>query len=233
MPDAAQADRIREMFDRIAGRYDHLNTLFSLGRDLAWRRRAAKLAGLRPGETALDLCTGTGKLARELLSYVIPNGRVVGVDFSSAMLARAQRTEPAIEFRYGDALGLPFSDGTMDAVTIAFGLRNLIDPDKALSEIFRVLRRGGRAVVLEFAPPERGWRARLYMTYLTRVIPAVAGLVAPGLRIAYCYLAESVQAFPSPTQVAQQMAAAGFREVEVQRMTFGAVALHVGTRPAG
>src|SRR5947209_12595881 len=141
------------MFDQIAPHYDARNRLFSVNRDRAWRRRAARRTGLRPGQTALDLCTGTGKLAHELVPLVRPGGRVIGIDFSPGMLALARAREPDIEFRQGDVTRLVEADASVDAVPIGFGPRNLVDRDAALREMRRVLRPGGRLVVLEFAPP--------------------------------------------------------------------------------
>jgi demethylmenaquinone methyltransferase/2-methoxy-6-polyprenyl-1,4-benzoquinol methylase len=225
----ARAERIRQMFDQVAAGYDARNRLFSADRDRAWRRRAARRAGLRPGQTALDLCTGTGKLAHELLPFVGPSGRVVGVDFSPAMLELARRREPRVEFRLGDVTQLGEADGSVDAVTIGFGLRNLIDREAALREMFRVLRPGGRLVILEFAPPARGWLMRAYRFYLSQVMPAIAGLRNAGEASAYRYLAETVQAFPQPDVLARQLEGLGFT-VSVERMTFGIVALHVASR---
>jgi demethylmenaquinone methyltransferase/2-methoxy-6-polyprenyl-1,4-benzoquinol methylase len=231
MSEPARTQRIREMFDRIAAGYDRQNTLFSLDRDRAWRRRAAGLAALRPGDFALDLCTGTGKLAAELLAYVRPGGRVVGLDFSTRMLELARRRVPGVEFKLGDVMAMPFADGTVDAVTIAFGLRNLVDREGGLREMRRVLKPGGRLVILEFPTPPRGLAALPYRVYLTRVMPLVAGWLGED-RQAYEYLADTVQAFPSPLELARLMELAGFGEVQVQRMTGGIVALHRGIRPA-
>src|ERR1700730_818108 len=172
----ARAERIRAMFDQIAPRYDTANQLFSLDRDRAWRRRAAQLTRVQPGQTALDLCTGTGKLAHELLPLVRPGGRVIGIDFSPGMLELARRREPDIEFRQGDITRLAEDDASIDAVTIGFGLRNLVDRDAALREMRRVLRPGGRLVVLEFAPPPTGPLMGAYRVYLSPVMPAGARL---------------------------------------------------------
>jgi demethylmenaquinone methyltransferase/2-methoxy-6-polyprenyl-1,4-benzoquinol methylase len=229
MSERARADRIREMFDRIATGYDRQNTLFSLDRDRAWRRRAARLADLRPGSVALDLCTGTGKLAAELLPYVRPGGRVIGLDFSTRMLELARRQVPGVEFQLGDVMTLPFADGTIDAVTIAFGLRNLVDRERGLREMFRVLKPGGRLVILEFPAPPAGPLSLPYRVYLTRVMPGVAGWFGMD-RQAYQYLADTVQGFPSPTELARVLEQIGFRDVQVQRMTGGIVALHRSVR---
>ena len=225
----ARADRIRQMFDQVAARYDARNRLFSADRDRAWRRRAARRAELRLGQTALDLCTGTGKLAHELLPFVGPTGRVVGIDFSPAMLELARQREPDVEFRLGDVTHLSEGNASVDAVTIAFGLRNLVDREAALREMFRVLRPGGRLVILEFAPPPRGVLMPAYRFYLSRVMPAIAGLRNRDEGSAYRYLAETVQAFPEPAELARQLEGLGF-SVSVERMTFGIVALHVAVR---
>jgi demethylmenaquinone methyltransferase / 2-methoxy-6-polyprenyl-1,4-benzoquinol methylase len=225
----ARADRIRQMFDQLAARYDARNRLFSADRDRAWRRRAARRAALHPGQTALDLCTGTGKLAHELLTYVGPSGRVIGIDFSPAMLELARQREPGVEFRLGDVTRLSEDDGSVDAITIAFGLRNLVDRETALREMFRVLRPGGRLVILEFAPPPRSLLMRAYGFYLSRVMPVVVGLRSGNEASAYRYLAETVQAFPPPAELARQLEGLAFT-VSVERMTLGIVALHVAVR---
>ena len=224
----ARAERIRAMFDQIAPRYDTANQLFSLDRDRAWRRRAAQLTRLQPGQTALDLCTGTGKLAHELLPLVRPGGRVIGIDFSRGMLEMARRREPDIEFQQGDITRLAEDDASIDAVTIGFGLRNLVDRDAALREMRRVLRPGGLLVVLEFAPPT-GPLLAAYRFYLGRVMPAVAGLFKADEASAYRYLAETVEGFPQPAVLAGDLEGIGFK-VDVQRMTIGIVAFHVGVR---
>jgi len=218
------------MFDRIASGYDRQNTLFSLDRDRAWRRRAARLAALRPGDFALDLCTGTGKLAAELLPYVRPGGRVTGVDFSNQMLELARRRVPGVDFQLGDANAVPVANNSVDTVTIAFGLRNLLDREAALREMRRVLKPGGRVVILEFPTPPRGMASLPYRLYLTRVMPHIAGWLGMD-RQAYQYLADTVRAFPSPPELARLMEQVGFEDVQVQRMTGGIVALHRGIRP--
>ncbi len=216
------------MFDQIASRYDVRNRMFSLARDGAWRRRAARLTRLRPGETALDLCTGTGKLAHELVPLVRPGGRVIGIDFTPAMLELARTLEPEVDFRLGDVGRLAEADASVDAVTIGFGLRNLIERDAALREMRRVLRPGGRLVVLEFAPPT-GPLLAAYRLYLGRVMPSVARLFSAGEANAYRYLAETVADFPQPAVLARELEGLGF-QVAMERMTLGIVAFHVGVR---
>jgi demethylmenaquinone methyltransferase/2-methoxy-6-polyprenyl-1,4-benzoquinol methylase len=216
------------MFDQVAPRYDVRNRMFSLARDTAWRRRAARLTQLQPGQTALDLCTGTGKLAHELIPLVHPGGRVIGVDFSPGMLQRARGSEPEVEFRQGDVTRLPEADASVDAVTIGFGLRNLVNRDVALREMRRVLRPGGRLVILEFAPPT-GPLLAAYRLYLGRVMPAVARLFSAKESSAYRYLAETVAGFPQPAALARDLEEIGF-QVSIERMTLGIVAFHVAVR---
>lgn len=216
------------MFDQVAPRYDARNRLFSADRDRAWRRRAARWAGLRRGEIALDLCTGTGKLAHELVPFVRPGGRVIGIDFSPAMLERARQLEPDVEFRLGDVGRLSEADASIDGITIGFGLRNLVDRAGALREMHRVLRPGRRLVILEFAPPT-GILMRAYRFYLGRIMPALVGFTSASERDAYRYLAESVQGFPQPAALARELESLGF-SVAVERMTLGIVALHLAVR---
>jgi demethylmenaquinone methyltransferase / 2-methoxy-6-polyprenyl-1,4-benzoquinol methylase len=226
----ARAVQIRRMFDEIAPHYDARNRLFSVDRDRAWRRRAARRAGLRPGQTVLDLCTGTGKLAHELLPLVRPGGRVIGIDFSESMLQLARTLEPDVEFRQGDVSRLSEADTSVDAVTIGFGLRNLVDREGSLREMYRVLRPGARLVILELAPPT-GVLMQGYRFYLDRVMPKIAGLFSRVDGQAYRYLAETVEGFPPPAALAAVLARIGFEPVIVERMTFGIVALHIATRP--
>ena len=225
----ARAEQIRQMFNQIAPGYDARNRLFSFDRDRAWRRRAAERANLHPGETALDLCTGTGKLAHELLPFTRPGGRVVGIDFSEPMLERARKLEPEVEFRLGDVSRLNEPDASIDAITIGFGLRNLVDRELALREMRRVLRPGRRLVILEFAPPPSGPLMRAYRLYLTRVMPAIADRLSGGEHRAYRYLAETVQGFPQPAELTASLARLGFA-VTVEPLTFGIVMLHVAVR---
>jgi len=234
-PGRPEPEAVRGMFGAIARRYDLLNTLASLGEDRRWRRRAAQLTRARPGDRALDVCTGTGLLAGLLARRVGPDGEVVGVDFTEAMLERARGRLPAVRWICADARALPIPTAAVDVATMAFGLRNIDDPVLALRELHRVVRPGGRVVVLEFSRIRWGGLARLSRWYNRRVVAQIARRLAPD-PTAYAYLAASIEAFPPPLVVSGWFRAAGFAEVEVVRMSLGLVALHVARRagePAG
>lgn len=219
------------MFDQIARFYDLLNSVLSGGRDAAWRRAAARLTELRRGDTALDVCTGTGKLAALLRRRVGPEGRVIGVDFSEGMLAMARRRVGDVDFRTGDATRLDgVDDASVDAVTVAFGLRNVVDRAAAVRAAYRVLRSGGRYVILEFANVEAPLFGRLYGWYVTRVLPRIGRALNPRSG-AYSYLPASIAAYPRAAVVSEWLREAGFTDVRVRRMTLGIVTLHVATRP--
>ena len=220
---------VRAMFGGIAGHYDLLNAVLSLGEDRRWRRRAAQLTRVPRGGKALDVCTGTGALARLLWRRVGPSGAVIGVDITEEMLSLAARAVPEVEFRVGDALELPVPDRAFDAVTMAFGLRNIADHERALREVWRVLRPGGRVVILEFSTP-RPFMRPLYRQYSRLVIPRMARLLL-GRTGAYGYLTASISVFPGPNVVAGWLRDAGFERVAYERMTLGIVALHTGRRP--
>lgn len=222
-------DEVRQMFDTIAPRYDLANRLMTAGLDRSWRRHAAASADLAAGERALDLCTGTGDLALELADRVTPSGEVVGLDASPEMLVRARQKADAAGARAvfveGDACDLPFEDDTFDAATVAFGARNLPDLDAGLREMARVVRPGGRVVVLEITTP-RHLRA-FYGVWFDRVVPILGGLVA-GDRAAYSYLPASVRRFPGTQELARRMQAAGLEQVGWRTFAGGIVALHRG-----
>jgi demethylmenaquinone methyltransferase / 2-methoxy-6-polyprenyl-1,4-benzoquinol methylase len=217
------------MFDRIAHRYDVVNTVLSAGTDGAWRRRAARATALAARGSALDVACGSGKLTAELKRIAGPDGRVVGLDFSARMLELARRDHPGIEFIEGDALKLPFDDGSFDASTIAFGLRNLADPVLGLREMLRVVRPGGRAVVLEFVKPPRGPIGGAYRLYLRTVLPAVGGALS-GDRAAYRYLSDTVDAYRTPAQLLEMAVAAGWSAVSYTGLSLGTVGLVSGSR---
>jgi demethylmenaquinone methyltransferase/2-methoxy-6-polyprenyl-1,4-benzoquinol methylase len=215
------------MFDRIARRYDLVNTVLSAGTDGGWRRRAARASGLRAGGSALDVACGSGKLTAELARIAGPPGRVVGLDFSPEMLAIARSRHQGIEFVEGDALNLPYPEGSFDACTIAFGLRNLADPVRGLREMLRVLRPRGRAVVLEFVKPPSGPIGWAYRAYLRALLPAIGGALS-GDRSAYSYLSETVDSYRTPHELRDMAVAAGWRKVAFTGLAAGTVGLVAG-----
>jgi demethylmenaquinone methyltransferase/2-methoxy-6-polyprenyl-1,4-benzoquinol methylase len=225
----------RRMFNGIAGRYDLLNTVMSCGRDRAWRRRAIDTLQPRPGGVYVDAGCGTGALCRELAGRFPPGALTVqGVDFSEAMLAEGSRRlaqtnlAPSITLRQGDALALPLADNSCDGVVSAFVLRNLDDRPAALRDWGRVLRPGGRCVILELAVPEKPL-ARIGYRLCTRLlVPTLAGLLSR--RRAYVYLLDSIQAFPAPAMVCAWFCEAGFTAVQTTPLTFGAVRLYQGIK---
>ncbi len=224
------ARRVREMFARIARRYDLLNHLLSVNADRRWRRRVTeRLHGLvPPGARVLDVACGTADLSIGLFGAA--GARVIGLDFCRPMLELATAKAPQIPFIEGDALRAPFADGSFDAVTIAFGLRNLSSAEEGLKELFRLLKPGGWVAVLEFSRPRFPGFRRIFDFYFNRLLPRVGGLVS-GSRSAYQYLPDSVARFPDQRQLATLMRKTGFEEVEFENLTGGIAALHVGKRP--
>jgi len=221
------------MFDRIAGRYDLLNSLMTAGLHHRWRERAAERAELRPGDAALDVCCGTGDLTLELSSRVSPGGHVVGCDFSEPMLDLArekakQRGVEGVRFEWADALQLPYDSGRFDAVTVGFGVRNFADRDRGLSEMARVLRPGGRLVVLEFTEPRRPPFSTFYSLWFDRIVPVLGKLTSDPE--AYSYLPESVHNFPDPRGLAEKMDAAGLERIRWTLLAGGILTIHSGIR---
>jgi len=223
-------DQVRAMFDRITPAYDRMNRLMSLGMDGSWRSLAVRASGVAPGDAALDVCCGTGDLAIELLDAVSTCGRVVGLDFSPAMLEAARRKSSQVEWVRGDALALPFADGEFAAATIGFGMRNLSDPLRGFAELGRVVRPGGRVVCLELTPPP-AWAAPFARLWTDRAVPLLGRLIARETD-AYRYLPASVHRFPPAEELAAVMGRAGLGRVRFRRLSGGAVAVHVGTVPA-
>jgi demethylmenaquinone methyltransferase/2-methoxy-6-polyprenyl-1,4-benzoquinol methylase len=227
------AEQVRGMFDRIAGVYDLMNSAMTAGLHHQWRQRAVDRAEVGPGSDALDLCCGTGDLALELRRRIGPDGRVVGSDFSEPMLELARRKSGEeglpVEFGWADALDLPYGDGSFDAVTIGFGARNLADLDRGLSEMARVLRPGGRLVILEITRPNREPLASFYSVWFDRIVPAIGSLA--GDPDAYSYLPNSVRSFPDPRELAVKIDAAGFAEIRWLLLAGGIIAIHSATEP--
>ncbi len=228
---ADKADRVREMFARIAGRYDLNNRLHSFGRDQAWRRSAVRAAAVQPGQAVLDVACGTGDLAG--MFERAGAGRVVGLDFCEEMLelARLKFAGRRIEWVRGDAMELPFADGSFDVVSIAFGIRNVSQPRRALEEFVRVLRPGGRLVVLEFDRPRGRVLGAAARFYLDRVMPRTAAWLAGDRGGAYVYLRDSVKAFWTAEELAGEMVRSRLSDVVSRRLTLGIAALHRGVRP--
>jgi len=218
---ALPAEGVRAMFDRIAPVYDAMNHVMTAGLDRRWRAETAA-AVVRPGDRVLDACCGTGDLA---LASVRAGGQVTGLDFSERMLARARRKSSEVEWVQGDALALPFDDGSFDAATVGFGVRNLADLEGGLAELRRVLGAGGRVAVLEITQP-KGRLAPFYRIWFDRIVPLL-GRVLPGGG-AYTYLPASVRRFPGPEDLSKLMRAAGFAEVRYRLFAGGIVALHTG-----
>ena len=229
---AKESARISGMFDAIAGRYDFLNHLLSAGLDKRWRRQAVGVLELTGRETVLDLCTGTADLAIAAMAGERPAKRVIGVDFSASMLEIGKAKIAGgsnVALIRGDAARIPLQDGTMDAATIAFGIRNVEQPAAACREIVRVLRPGGTLVILEFSLPRSAPLRGFYLWYFRNILPLIGRLVSKHPS-AYTYLPESVEAFPSPEEFSQQLRDAGFGTVRAVPLTFGVVHMFVAVK---
>ena len=229
----AFAGQVRGMFDRIAGVYDVMNTAMTAGLHHRWRERAADRAELGPGDVALDACCGTGDLSFELARRVGPEGRVIGSDFSERMLdlARqkaASRGLGAVRFEWGDALALSYDDATFDAATVGFGVRNLADLEHGVRELARVLKPGGRLVILEIITPQRLPLSLFFSLWFDRLVPMLGTLA--GDREAYSYLPESVKRFPPPEGLALIMDRAGLERIRYTVLAGGIIAIHSGAR---
>lgn len=221
------------MFDRVASRYDALNSVMTAGLHHSWRKRAADRAELGPGDTALDVCCGTGDLALELASRVSPGGHVVGCDFSEPMLDLAREKAAArgaggARFEWADALSLPYDADRFDAVTVGFGIRNLADLDRGLAEMARVLRPGGRLVILEITQPTRPPLSTFFSLWFDRIVPLLGSFSDES--DAYTYLPESVRSFPPPPRLAELMDGAGLSRIRWTILAGGIIAIHSGVR---
>jgi demethylmenaquinone methyltransferase/2-methoxy-6-polyprenyl-1,4-benzoquinol methylase len=218
---------VQAMFDDVAARYDITNDVLSLGQDRRWRKIVLDAVDPRPGELVLDLAAGTGTSSQP---FADRGATVLPCDFSVGMLAVGKRAKPHLPFVAGDGTRLPFADDTFDAVTISFGLRNIVDPDAGLRELLRVTKPGGRVVVCEFSSPTWAPFRTVYLEYLMKALPAVARAVSSAPD-AYVYLAESIRAWPDQAGLARKLQAAGWSKVKWRNLTGGIVALHHGTKP--
>jgi demethylmenaquinone methyltransferase/2-methoxy-6-polyprenyl-1,4-benzoquinol methylase len=214
-------EAVRTMFDRIAPVYDVMNRVMTAGLDVRWRRLAAESA-VRPGDRVLDACCGTGDLA---VAASRAGGKVTGLDFAPRMLDRARRKLPSAAWVEGDMLALPFEDGSFEAATVGFGVRNIGDLEAGLRELRRVLVPGGRVAVLEITRP-RGVLAPFYRVWFDRIVPMLGTVLRGGA--AYSYLPASVRRFPGPEDLAALMRTSGFSDVRYRTFAGGIVALHIG-----
>jgi demethylmenaquinone methyltransferase / 2-methoxy-6-polyprenyl-1,4-benzoquinol methylase len=219
------------MFDRIARVYDLMNSVMTAGLHHRWRARAADLAQVGLGDRVLDVATGTGDLAIELSGRVTPGGQVVGTDFSEEMLSLARRKAPGMRFEWGNALELPYADGEFAAATVGFGARNFSDLDQGLREMARVVKPGGRVVILEITTPQKPPLSTFFRLWFDRVVPLI-GKVA-GDPDAYDYLPNSVKRFPEPAGLAAALERAGLEQIKWVLTAGGIIATHVGVKPAG
>jgi demethylmenaquinone methyltransferase/2-methoxy-6-polyprenyl-1,4-benzoquinol methylase len=222
-----RAAYVQNMFTRIARRYDLMNRLMTGGQDVRWRRQVIQLARLERTSRLLDLGTGTGDLAREALAQA-PQAKVVAADFTLEMMRVGQRNGP-LNFSSADALGLPFADQTFDAVVSGFLMRNVIDLQKALQEQYRVLRKGGRLVILDTTRPKKNLLSPFIWLHMHAVIPLLGRLIT-GSSDAYRYLPETTEGFVTAEELAARMAAASFKRVGYERFMFGTIAIHWGER---
>jgi len=219
---------VAAMFDAVAGRYDLLNDVLSVGQDRRWRSVVARIVAARQDDLVLDVAAGTGTSSR---AFAASGARCVACDFSLGMLhAGASKPSDLVRFVAGDALALPFSSAAFDIVTISFGLRNVADPDSALAEMLRVTKPGGRLVICEFSHLPARAVDLAYQRYLAAALPAVAGRLSANAG-AYAYLAESIRNWPAQEELADRIRAAGWSAVRWRNLTYGVVAVHVGRRP--
>jgi demethylmenaquinone methyltransferase/2-methoxy-6-polyprenyl-1,4-benzoquinol methylase len=227
---------VQEAFHSIAGRYDLLNHLLSGGTHLAWKRAAVRAANLAPDAVSLDLCCGTADLPLLISRLLGPRGRAIGLDFAPGMLdvaahrLRAASRRAPVALVCADAEAVPLRDQSIDAATFAFGLRNVADPSQALREVHRLLRPGGRLVILEFGQPSARWLRTLYDLYSQMIIPRLGGWLS-GRPDAYQYLHDSIRQWPDANSLSELIRAAGFVDVGYRLLTGGIAVLHAGVRP--
>jgi demethylmenaquinone methyltransferase/2-methoxy-6-polyprenyl-1,4-benzoquinol methylase len=223
---AKKPAEVAAMFDSVAPKYDRANDLLSFGQTHRWRIKVRDAVAPKPGQSILDLAAGTGSSS---IAFNLEGVRVVASDFSEGMLAEGRKRHPRLEFVFADATQLPFKANEFDATTISFGLRNVVDVDKALSEMFRVTKPGGRVVVCEFSRVQSKTLRPFYEFYLKRILPIFSRLAGQTPE-AYDYLAESILAWPTQKKLAKKIAAAGFEKVVYTNLVFGVVAIHVGRK---
>jgi len=226
-----QEPQVRAMFDRIAGSYDLLNSVMTAGLHHQWRRRAADLAAVGPGDEVLDVATGTGDLAVELRTRVEPGGVVIGSDFSEEMLSVARGKAPEIPFEWGNALDLPYETDRFDAATVGFGARNFSDLEAGLREMTRVVKPGGRVVILEITTPTKAPLSTFFGLWFDTIVPKLGTLA--GDSDAYTYLPNSVKRFPGAHELAATMDRSGLERISYILTAGGIIAIHVGHKPAG
>ena len=214
------------MFDSVAEKYDRTNDLLSLGQDRLWRKKVLKSINPQSGQTVLDLAAGTGSSS---IVFLKPGVKVIASDFSEGMLAVGRKRHPELEFVFADATKLPFKDESVDAVTISFGLRNVVDPKKALKEMLRVLKPSGLLVICEFSHLRTPVIGSLYRWYLKRILPTLSKLVARN-KGAYDYLAESIAAWPEQEVLVDWLTEAGFSNATYKNLSLGIVALHTAQK---
>jgi len=215
------------MFDSVASKYDRANDLLSFGQTKRWRTKVRDAVAPKPGQSILDLAAGTGSSS---IAFKLDSVRVVASDFSQGMLEEGRKRHPELEFVFADATNLPFEANEFDATTISFGLRNVVDVEKALKEMFRVTKPGGRVVICEFSRVQNQALRPLYEFYLKRLLPVFSRLAGQKPE-AYDYLAESILAWPTQKKLAKKISGAGFEKVAYQNLVFGAVAIHSARKP--
>lgn len=215
------------MFDGVAKHYDRTNDVLSVGNAYLWRAATVRAIAAKSGERVLDIAAGTGTSSAAVAKS---GAEVVAADFSSGMIEVGRVKHPKITFVEADAMALPFDDDEFDAVTISFGLRNIVDPKKALDEMYRVLKPGGRLVICEFSSPPRAIFRAGYSVYMRYLMPAIVGATSSNPE-AYTYLADSIRAWPDQVTLSQWIRGAGFTRVAYRNLTFGVVALHRGHKP--
>jgi demethylmenaquinone methyltransferase / 2-methoxy-6-polyprenyl-1,4-benzoquinol methylase len=228
-----ELDFVKEMFDRIAPKYDFLNRLLSMRQDIVWRTQMVKAANLAKNSRVLDVACGTCDVALEVNSQLKGHPQIFGLDFSFGMLRLGKRklkNKNNMALLNADALKLPFMNNVFDAVFIAFGIRNIMDRQKAVTQFFNVLKNGGKLAVLELTTPQKGFLRSLYLLYFQKILPVIGSFFSKHNN-AYTYLPESVLKFPTPIEFSKIMKAAGFEGIKFKQMTFGIVTLFIGSKP--